>query len=124
MPAASRLRDQGGGGKRFILTPLTHGSKQLKISSAQQLSMHHNKKSAKFPDGRFRDLELHHVRAKSAPSHFRALGRAGMAGRRRAEQVAEFHRVDLGGSCINFPFAPYPVQEDYMRAVTRCLERA
>ena len=45
-----------------------------------------------------------------------------MAGRRR--ENVEFQRVDLGGSCINFPFAPYPVQEDYMRAVTRCLERA
>eukprot|EP00092_Neocalanus_flemingeri_P017682 GFUD01019128.1.p1 GENE.GFUD01019128.1~~GFUD01019128.1.p1 ORF type:complete len:936 (+),score=293.78 GFUD01019128.1:31-2838(+) len=34
----------------------------------------------------------------------------------------EFHRVDVGGTCVNFPFAPYEIQIDYMRKVLECLQ--
>ena len=34
----------------------------------------------------------------------------------------EYHRVDVGGTCVNFPFNPYEIQIEYMRKVLECLQ--
>ena len=34
----------------------------------------------------------------------------------------EFTRVDVGGTCVNFPFTPYDIQVDYMKKVLECLD--
>ena len=40
----------------------------------------------------------------------------------RLKSKIEFQRVDIGGTCINFPFSPYDIQVDYMRKVLECLD--
>ena len=40
----------------------------------------------------------------------------------KVKDKIEFHRVDVGGTCVNFPFAPYDIQVDYMKKVIECLE--
>ena len=34
----------------------------------------------------------------------------------------EFQRVDVDGTCVNFPFSPYSIQVDYMKKVLECLD--
>ena len=36
----------------------------------------------------------------------------------------EYQRVDVGGTCVNFPFTPYDIQIDYMRKVLECLDNS
>jgi len=40
----------------------------------------------------------------------------------KGKEKIDFHRVDVGGTCVNFPFSPYDIQVDYMRKVLDCLE--
>jgi len=42
--------------------------------------------------------------------------------KQKAKGKLDFHRVDVGGTCVNFPFSPYEIQVDYMRKVLECLE--
>ena len=36
----------------------------------------------------------------------------------------EYQRVDVGGTCVNFPFTPYDIQVDYMKKVLECLDNS
>ena len=36
----------------------------------------------------------------------------------------EYQRVDVAGTCVNFPFTPYDIQIDYMKKVLECLDKS
>lgn len=42
----------------------------------------------------------------------------------RLKAKIEFQRVDIDGTCINFPFTPYDIQVEYMRKVLESLDGA
>ena len=42
----------------------------------------------------------------------------------RLKDKIEFQRVDIDGTCINFPFTPYDIQVEYMRKVLQSLDGA
>ena len=40
----------------------------------------------------------------------------------RLKAKIEFQRVDIDGTCINFPFTPYDIQVEYMRKVLESID--